>query len=127
MARGYSDQQKAAVLSALLAGQGVTDVARSFGIPEGTVKSWWSRQRNGENVATVATPKREVIGEMLVGYLEETIATMRAQLKVFADESYIKKQSAADAAVLHGVIADKGFRLLEALDGGNADGDEEEA
>ena len=115
--REYSSDTKAAAMAALLAGQSVSEVARQFRIPEGTVKSW-KRRSNEHMDATVASTKKEEIGELLVVYLEATIKALTAQMKVFADESYISKQPASEAAVLHGVIADKGFRLLEALDGG---------
>jgi len=58
VASNYSEETKAAVMSALLSGQSVGKVADDYNIPEGTVKSWKSRQLNGETVATVATEKK---------------------------------------------------------------------
>lgn len=121
MAKSYSDETKAAVLAALLTGQSVASVAREYKIPPGTVKSWKSRQANGETVATVATPKREQIGDLLISYLEENLRTLKAQQVVFADVEWLRKQPASDAAVLHGVLTDKAVRLLEALSAGNND------
>ena len=66
----YSDSVKAQALAALLAGQAPAYVAATFGIPIGTLKSWKSRQKNGESVAVVATEKRERIGVLLLEYLE---------------------------------------------------------
>lgn len=111
----YNDHIKAQALAALLAGQSPTQVAATLNIPVGTLKSWKSRQANGEAVATVATQKKERIGDLLLEYLEEGLTTLREQLKVFRDPDWLKKQSAGEAAVLHGVIADKQIRLLEAL------------
>lgn len=111
----YDEHIKAQALAALLAGQSPAQVAATFGIPTGTLKSWKSRQANGATVATVATQKKERIGELLLEYLEEGLTTLREQLKVFRDPDWLKKQSAGEAAVLHGVIADKQIRLLEAL------------
>lgn len=111
----YSDEVKAKALAALLAGQAPAQVAATFGIPIGTLKSWKSRQRNAGGVATVATDKKERIGELLLEYLEEGLTTLREQVKVFRDPTWLKDQSASEAAVLHGVIADKQIRLLEAL------------
>lgn len=119
----YSEHIKAQALAALLAGQTPAQVAATFGIPVGTLRSWKSRQRGGDGVAAVATQKKERIGELLLEYLEEGLTTLREQQKVFRDANWLKEQSASEAAVLHGVIADKTIRLLEAL----ADtGDEEE-
>jgi transposase-like protein len=111
----YSDDVKAQALAALLAGQAPAQVAAAFGIPVGTLRSWKSRQRSSGGVATVATQKRERIGELLLEYLEEGLTTLREQVKVFRDPTWLKNQSASEAAVLHGVIADKQVRLLEAL------------
>lgn len=119
----YSEHIKAQALAALLAGQSPAQVAATFGIPVGTLKSWKSRQRNGDGVATVATEKKERIGDLLLDYLEEGLTTLREQVKVFRDADWLKKQSASELAVLHGVIADKQVRLLEAL----ADAGDDEA
>lgn len=111
----YSEELKASVMAALLAGQSISEIAKEYNIPEGTVKSWKSRQLNGETVALVATEKREIIGELLLGYLSELLVTLKKQVVIFRDEDWLKQQSASEVAVLHGVIADKGIRLLEAL------------
>ncbi len=65
--------------------------------------------------ATGCNRKKEAIGELLVKYLETNLRTLAAQSAVFADEEWLKKQSASEVAVLHGVIIDKTVRLLEAL------------
>lgn len=116
----YSEQLKAQALALLMAGEAPARVAATLGIPIGTLKSWKSRQRNGEGVATVATEKRERIGELLLDYLEVTLETLKQQQLVFRDVDWLKKQSAAEVAVLHGVGVDKAIRLLEGL----ADGDD---
>jgi len=111
----HSPETKAAVMAALLTGQSIAETARAYAVPEATVRSWKSRQRHGESVATVATEKRAAIGELLVDYLSESITTLREQVRLFRDPAWLMKQPASEAAVLHGVIADKAVRLLEAL------------
>lgn len=111
----YSDQVKAQALAALLAGQSPSEVARLYNIPVGTLKSWKSRQLNGESVATVATDARDRIGALLIDYLETTLSTLIMQQKVFANAEWLLKQSAAEVATLHGVSVDKAVRLLEGL------------
>ncbi len=117
----YSEETKAAVLAALLSGQSVSYVSREYSIPKGTVKSWKSRELNG-NVASVATQKKQEIGELLTQYLEANLAALKAQAVVFSDPAWLRKQHASDAAVLHGVMTDKAVRLLEAF-GANDDSD----
>ena len=112
--KAHSVETKAAVMAALLAGQAASEIARKYNISEGTVRSWKARQA-GHPVASVATRSREQIGDLIVNYLEELLVTLHAQQKVFQDEKWLRQQSASEIAVLHGVLADKGFRLLEAL------------
>ena len=112
----YSEETKAAVLAALLAGQSINSVAREYKIPKGTVSAWKNR-----GVAKKATQKKiDSIGELLVSYLQTTLRTLQKQAEIFGDETWLKKQTASDAAVLHGVMTDKSVRLLEAM---NATGD----
>lgn len=120
----YSEEVKAAVMTALLTGQSVTQIAREYKIPASTIRSWKSRQNNGESVATVATQKKQVIGDLLIKYLETSLETLQIQAKHFGDVTWLKKQSANELAVLHGVATDKSIRLLEALAGQTEDEDE---
>lgn len=110
----YGEDIKAAVLAALLAGQSVSEVARQYNLPEGTVKSWKARMKPAETIATDATQKKQ-IGELLLEYLEANLITLKEQMKVFSDPTWLKKQSASELAVLHGVMTDKAVRLLEAM------------
>jgi transposase-like protein len=109
--REYSDELKAAVMAALLSGQSVYEAARNYNIPVNTVKTWSSKLDRQPG----STAKRERIGELLVEYLELNLEALKAQARVFADAEWIKEQAASEVAVLHGVVADKGIRLLEAL------------
>lgn len=111
----YAPEVKAAVLAALLAGQSIGSVAAEYRVPAATVRSWKSRQGGGNAVATVATDKKQRIGELLLEYLTVNLETLIAQTRVFKDEGWLRKQPAESAAVLHGVLADKGIRLLEAF------------
>lgn len=119
----YDEATKAAVMAALLTGQSVSEIAKQYNINPATVRSWKSRQLNGESVAFVATEKREQIGELLIDYLHAMLKTLKVQAEQFGDKEWLKKERADSLAVLHGVSVDKAVRLLEALGG---DGDAEE-
>lgn len=110
----YDDDIKARALAALLAGQSFSQVASMFNVPIGTLKSWKQRDMGGVR-SPDASAKRERIGDLLIDYLTEGLITLRKQVEVFRDEKWLKEQSASEVAVLHGVIADKQIRLLEAL------------
>lgn len=105
----YSDETKAAAMAALLTGQSVSQVARDYDIPKGTVSAWKTR---GGRVN--ATQKKE-IGDLILDYLCTNLTTLRAQAEFFRDEKWLARQSAESAAVLHGVMTDKAIRLLEAM------------
>lgn len=115
----YSEHIKAQALAALLAGQTFAEVSRGFGVPVGTLKSW--KQRNADVLMPVAvdaadaSTKKERIGALLLDYLVTTLETLKAQQRAFANEEWLRKQSAGELAVLHGVSVDKAVRLLEGL------------
>jgi len=117
----YSPETKAAVMAAMLAGQGIEEVAAQYKIPSGTIKSWRVRakqpttRRDASDVSSVAPDKRQQIGDLLILYLRANLKTLEAQTAVFADKDWLTKQPASDLAVLHGVMTDKAVRLLEAL------------
>lgn len=113
MSRNQYDQQtKAAVMSALLAGQAVSEIAEKYQIPESTLRSWKLRHRD---VASVGQEKRDEIGDLLFEYLKTTLRTLTVQAEHFGDKTWLTKQEAQQLAVLHGVTTDKAIRLLEAL------------
>jgi hypothetical protein len=121
MARGvpHSPETRAAVLAALLAGQTPTEVAHTFRLHRATVLAW----RRAAGLAPQDTPvqravqpkKAEDIGHLVAAYLTANLTTLRIQQEHFRDKEWLTEQSAADLAVLHGVAADKAFRILEAL------------
>lgn len=118
--REYSDEIKAQVMAALLAGQAITAVAKEYELPRSTVGQW--RQQLAKRVRIDAEQKSEKNGptldELLQSYVETNLVTLRAQSEFFRDERWLRQQSASELAVLHGVVADKTIRILEAY--GNA-------
>ena len=107
----YKDETKAAVMAALLTGQSVSSIAREYDIPKGTVSNW--KRNTGDTIKR--TQKTEHIGELLIRYLQSNLEALSAQAEQFKDHEWLRKQTASDAAVLHGVMTDKAIRLLEAL------------
>ncbi|MFI5270031.1 MAG: helix-turn-helix domain-containing protein [Chloroflexota bacterium] len=115
MATSHSAQTRAAVLAALLVGQSVAYVAAEFQVSRYTVMRW--RDAAGLADGTVLQhEKKGRIVELVIGYLREILLTLTAQQQHFRDPTWLARQSAADLAVLHGVSADKAFRLLGALE-----------
>lgn len=115
----YSEETKAAVMAALLAGQSVSSAAREYKIPKGTVSDWNRLVKEG--VASEPTQKKEAIGEQLVSLVQTEIESLRQISIVTRDPRWIKRQSATDLAVFAGVKHDKLMRMLEAF--GDSDSD----
>lgn len=113
----YPDELKAQAMAALLTGQSVNAVAEQYNIPRGTVTSWASRanRERGDLLSEQSNGKRERIGELIVDNIETMLETTKAMLHVLQEADWIEKQSASEIAVLFGVIADKTYRLLEAM------------
>ena len=111
----YSEDTKAAVMSALLTGQSVSSIAKQYNIPKGTVSAWKNR-----GVTQKATQKRaDDIGELIISYLQTNLRALQIQAEAFSDKQWLAKQDASDVAVLHGVMTDKAVRLLEAMSAGD--------
>ena len=110
--RKYDPAVKAQVLAALLTGQGAEKVAQQYQVPVGTVRGWKAKAKADDGVIT---QKKEKIGELILEYLTVSLSTLKKQAEFFADETWLRKQDASSVAVLHGVLADKAVRLLEAL------------
>ena len=111
----HSDEVQAQVMAALLAGQGVGEIAEQYNIPDSTVSDL--RKRAEEEFGELRKKnKGEKIEELLFNYLTQTLSTLESQAKVVSEREYIIKQPADSLAVLHGVMADKSIRLLEAIE-----------
>lgn len=118
----YPDDVKAEAMAALLAGQSVTAIAKRYSIPKGTVSSWRKQARQKVKAGAESTQKT-TLDELLMGYVRENLLTLREQARVFRDEEWLQRQSASEVAVLHGVLADKTVRLLEAFGGDEGETD----
>lgn len=114
MAEGkqHSQEKKAAVMAALLAGQSIREVARDYKIPSSTVGAW---AKEAKNVQIVPDTKKEELGDLIVDYVRTTLKTLKIQAEHFGDKSWLANQDADAVAVLHGVQTDKAIRLLEAI------------
>ena len=116
----HSDEIRAQVMAALLAGQGVSEVAAQYNIDKSIV-SRWKGTISAEELQQLAIKKGQKIEEALFGYLLSNLHALNEQAKVVSEREYIIKQPADSLAVLHGVMADKSIRLLEAVERARGD------
>jgi len=125
--REYSEETKAQVMAALLAGQSVNSAAREYQIPKGTISHWrdTATGKVAESAAAVdssesdRTQKSPSLDDLLLSYVETNLVTLREQAQFFRDRQWLSRQQASELAVLHGVIADKTIRILEAYGSGS--------
>lgn len=120
MATRHDDMKKAAVLTGLLAGQSISEVAREHpDVPVGTIKSWAYRMRVEKEPLLVTENRSARIGDLVFDNLEAMLEAQNAILAhVSTDTEWLRKQDASELAVLFGVIGDKAFRILQALPDG---------
>jgi transposase-like protein len=117
MAKAISTETRAAAMAALLAGQGVNDVAREYHLGKATV----SRLRSEllpEQLEQMKTQKHETLDDLILANLEANIRATTAIAEEVRKPEYLAKQPASDLAVLFGVMSDKQIRLLEAAQRG---------
>lgn len=126
----YSAEVKAACIAALRLGSSPAEVAKQFNVLPATVRGWKSRLEplNGpapspEVLAGMNPTERaraeehERVRSLVMDYLMQGLESLREQAKTASQDDYLRGQSAHDVAILHGVLADKVVRILEAYNG----------
>lgn len=116
MTRGkpHSDETRGAVLAALLAGQSLHEVARTYQLNRATVVAW--RESAGIKSSPVEPQKRIEWGELISDALRSYLTTVSILAQRSQDETWFARQSAESIAVLIGVLTDKAVRILEAAE-----------
>jgi hypothetical protein len=97
-------------------------VAAKHGIKRATIYKWLERDKpligaHDTALSNIVELKKARIGALAMEYLEANFNAQIAQAYVTSDPNYINRQPAGELAILHGVLADKSIRLLEALHG----------
>lgn len=111
------DEVRAAVMAALLAGQGVSAVARQYGIPKQTVSEWRrSIARQTGQLPGQPGQEKPTLGAMVEALLREALDAAREGMAQVHDSEWRGRQSASELGTFVGIITDKAVRLLEALD-----------
>lgn len=116
MAKGkrISDEVRAAVMAALMTGQGVSEVAAEYKISRRTVGRM--RASLADELPAVAQQKKDDLSELILELVRTNIETLTAQSLAFRDPAFIGKNSAAELGTLYGIVADKTIRILAALE-----------
>lgn len=104
----YGPDVRARAIAALMLGASAHAVARELGVPRTTVRRW----------KTAPKKERAAVGERVATYLHEGLESLTEQAERFRDPAWLRQQSAADLAILHGQLADRLFRVVAGLDVG---------
>lgn len=116
MAQGkpIPDATRAAIMAALLTGQSVGEASRGLDIAKSTVSRIKARMTPLDLQAAQDARGNE-LETLVLEYVRTNLETLTAQSRVAGMPEYIQAQPASELAVLHGMIAEKTFRILSAL------------
>jgi hypothetical protein len=117
MASTYSDELKAQVIAEWMAGASQKQLVAAYHVPQTTIRSWIAGH-DRVVIAPSAAPKKAEpydLDRMAVDLVDGSVRAVTAIFGVTADDTWLKRQNAADLAVLAGVISDKLYRLLGAI------------
>lgn len=115
MANTYAPDLKAQVIAEWKAGSSLNQLAQQFKIPKSTIQTWAEAHPR-----TMLIPKQNSLADydldgMAVELLDGSLGAIRAIQRAPADEAWLKRQDAQQLAILYGVISDKLYRLLGAI------------
>lgn len=111
--KAHTDDIRAQVIAALLAGENVSDVSRRMQLDKSVV----SRIKNTiapEKLQQVATETAGQMDSLICGYLEKNFAALSAICELASDVTYLRRYAPNQIAELHEKLAGKAFQLIEA-------------
>ena len=115
MARGVplTEEDKAAVIAALLTGATVSEIVRALKVPETTVRRL-RRDLTSEELAEVGGLLGARLEDLVFEYAAANFKALIAQAEVASDATYLKKAPPQQLALLHTALADQAVRVLDA-------------
>ena len=111
----HSDETRAQALAALLEGQGVSEVARKYKLPESTVRDI-KKSIDSDEFAKVRAKKEDSIAELIEGHLSASLKAAANIARQTENDVWLTKQDADKLGVFYGIITDKAVRILEAAE-----------
>lgn len=113
--KAHSEETRAQVIAALLAGQGVREISRQYNVPRSSV-SRIKQALSSDEQGQIGTQKRERIAELVETHLVESLKAAASLAQKVTNNDWFIKQNAADIGVLYGILTDKSIRILEAAE-----------
>jgi transposase len=115
MASKYTDETKTQIRVEWMAGATLDQIATSYTMPKSTVQSMVKGMRRTELIhkKSLSDYDFDSAAEQLI---DGSVRAAASILRAAEDHEWIKGHSPNEAAILFGVIADKLYRLLGAID-----------
>jgi transposase-like protein len=117
--KAHSDETKSAAIAALLTGQGVSEVARKYKLPESTV-SGLKKTLTTEQFEEVRSKKQDSLAGLIEGHLHASLKAAAAIATQANNADWRNKQDADKLGVFYGILTDKSVRILEAAESATA-------
>ena len=114
--RRYSDRQRAQAMASLMLGFSVRSVARTMGIPRGTLRRWKVKVREMQQIAPFKKAPAWLT-PTLADLVIETLQSLIISVQALGDPRLIRQMSAREVVLVHGRLADQVYNLLRAVGG----------
>jgi hypothetical protein len=111
----HTDETRGQALAALLAGQGVAEVARKYKLPESTVRDI-KKSIGSEEFVEVRAKKQEQLASLIEAHLHASLKAATQLAGQASNADWRNKQDADKLGVLYGILTDKAVRILEAAE-----------
>jgi transposase len=121
--KAHTDETRAAALAALLEGQGVSQVAKVYRLPESTVRDL-KKSIDSEKFAEVRAKKEESLASLIENHLRQSLSAAANIANQTTNADWLAKQDAEKLGVFYGILTDKAVRILEAGEAAQSEDDE---
>lgn len=111
----YTDEVKAKVVSEWTAGASFPQLSHAHDVPVSTIQGW-VKGRTRSKLVTKKSLQEYDFDEAAEHLIDGSVRAYQAILRAAEDPEWIKGHSPSEAAILAGVIADKLYRLLGAIE-----------
>ena len=85
-------------------------VCRDLGVPWSTGRQWWVKYLSTQ---PVEPQKQETLNDLVLGFAEEGLRTLRRMATNMADPQWFREQKANEYGVALGILADKCALIVE--------------
>lgn len=121
----HDPEIKATVTAALLAGQGISECSRIYGVAKATIAGWRDEIFRTETEREIERPNRPILAwlpvrganwhENFEGYIDDVMYGLRVQVAYLSRPEVLERTDYAAIVDAHGTLADRVARIAEAV------------